>query len=201
MADSNLQILPQVINGGIEIEVQKINGSVEKVKVRQLPQRFIPDYGRLGDNESDLVELLCDKIDNSTGYHMRNAIIIEQRLLEIQKTAVLEQMPKIEERLQKVRTEIAALEKTAHWSDSLTEESMLLVIDFGKRLNQKKFLDWAKRRSDAFMEHKAMKELTNVIETVSRLVSLLSTLPESRLRELIYPSTFQPINPSTSTDG
>ncbi len=134
----------QVLNGGIEIEVVKIDGSAEKVKVRQLPISLIGEWGRNqgAENEAYLVELLCDKVDRATEYNLRNARLTEIRVLQILQQAEFKQMAAIELRLRGIRTEIARLEEkvAARWSDTITDESAAEIRDLGKRLNKKKFV-------------------------------------------------------------
>src|SRR4051812_35160459 len=91
----------QVLNGGIEIDVVKIDGTSEKVKVRQLPISLIGEWGRnqAGENEADLIELLCDKIDRTTAFHLQNERMTEMRVLQILQQAPLEQIEAIEKRL------------------------------------------------------------------------------------------------------
>ena len=51
----------ETINGGFEVEVRLIGGSCEKVFVRQLPIRLMPEHLARMENEPALVELFCDK--------------------------------------------------------------------------------------------------------------------------------------------
>lgn len=47
--------------GGVEMTAQKLDGTTEAIKVRQLPVRLLQEYaGKIG-NEADMVELFCDK--------------------------------------------------------------------------------------------------------------------------------------------
>src|SRR5688572_7418519 len=47
--------------GGVEIEVKKLDGSTEKVRVRQLPVKLYPQYLQSMQDEPKMIELLCDK--------------------------------------------------------------------------------------------------------------------------------------------
>lgn len=47
--------------GGLEITVNKLDGTTEKVKVRQLPVRLLQAYLLKMDDEAASIELFCDK--------------------------------------------------------------------------------------------------------------------------------------------
>ena len=136
----------QVLGGGVEITVTKIDQSSEAVKVRQLPWRDLPSFGSLQGDEAALAEFLCGKQRTGVTERLRNAHITEYRLTELIRQAEFEQIPAIEKELNRVRTEIEELEKNEHWSDSLTEESLVAILDLGMRLNEKRFGRWAERR-------------------------------------------------------
>lgn len=50
--------------GGTELEVAKLNGERELVKVRQLPVRDLPKYLACHQNEAATVELFCERDAN-----------------------------------------------------------------------------------------------------------------------------------------
>ena len=129
----------QILNGGIEIEVVKIDGGQEKVKVRQLPISVLGEWGRNqgGEAEAYLVELLCDKVDRTTVHHLQNALMIEMRVQQILMQAPVEQIEPIEKRLTAIREEIAKHQAKPRWSDTLTHESVAKIRELGERLNKK----------------------------------------------------------------
>ena len=139
----------EIIAGGVTITVRKIDGSQEQVKVRQLPMRLVPEWAALQGQEADLVELLCDKQDRSAQWRLRNARMSEERLLQLLRNASAEQVPPINEQLRKLRAEIDEIEAGEHWSDGLTEESMVEILKLGEQLNRPRFGRWAKRRAEA----------------------------------------------------
>jgi hypothetical protein len=163
---------PEILNGGIELDVVKIDGSSEKVKVRQLPISLIGEWGRNqgGDNEAYLIELLCDKVDRTTSFHLQNARMIEMRVMQILQQADFKQMEPIEIRLKAIREEIAALEGKPRWSDELTHESVAQIRELGERLNKKKYAD-------------------RILRTAEGAKALLAALPKSL--ELSSPSRSQ----------
>lgn len=69
-----------VINGGLEISVEKIDGSTETVRVRQLPLNRLEEFTQSLRNIGDCVELLCDKQDRTTAWNLRNAHMTEAQL-------------------------------------------------------------------------------------------------------------------------
>lgn len=141
----------QILNGGIEIEAIKIDGSSEKVKVRQLPisNEQLGAWGRVQDDEAYLVELLCDRLDRTTAFHLQNARMVEMRVLQILQQAPFEQTEAIEKRLIAIREEIAKHEAKPRWSDTLTHESVAQIRELGERLNKKKFVDQTNRTTTA----------------------------------------------------
>lgn len=151
----------QIINGGIEITVTKIDASSEKVKVRQLPISLIGQWGQNQGSEFEayLVELLCDKIDSATVYHLQNARMIDIRVLQILQQAPFDQIDAIEKRLRAVREEIAKHEATTRWSDTLTHESVAQIREVGEQLNKKKYARQIER---------ATKSSTAILETLPK---------------------------------
>ena len=57
---NNVSIL-QIINGGVEINVTHLDGTVERIKVRQLPLRQLSNYGDALSDETKLCQLLTSK--------------------------------------------------------------------------------------------------------------------------------------------
>jgi hypothetical protein len=80
--DNKNEIRPQIetVLGGSEITVTFIDGSTEKVKVRQLPIRLYQRYLETMDKESEMVELLTGmkpmRVDALT-YESHEAIVAE----------------------------------------------------------------------------------------------------------------------------
>jgi hypothetical protein len=171
----------QILNGGIEIEVAKIDGSLEKVKVRQLPISIVGEWGhnQSGENEAYLIELLCDKVDRATTFHLRNAQVAEMRVLQILQQAPFEQIEPIQKRLAAIRQEIAQHEAKPRWSDSLTHESAAAIREFGERLNKKKYVD-------------------QITRTANSAKTLLETLPKSPEPSSSSPSPASDASPSTT---
>lgn len=162
----------QVLNGGIEIDVVKIDGSSEKVKVRQLPISLIGEWGHNqgAENEAYLVELLCDKVDRSRVYNLRNARMTEVRVMQILQQADFKQLADVERRLASLRDEIEALEAKERWSDTITDESAAAIRELGKRLNKKKFIAQTTRTE---------KDATDLLETMSPKPAAGSDSPNS----------------------
>jgi hypothetical protein len=138
-----------VLNGGIEIYAVKIDGGQEKVKVRQLPISLVGEWGRSQGDEAHLVELLCDKLDRTTSFHLQNARLIEMRLQMILQQAPFEQTEAIEKRLIAIREEIAKHEAKPRWSDTLTHETVAKIRELGELLNKKKFVEQTNRTTTA----------------------------------------------------
>lgn len=134
-----------IINGRVEITAVKIDGSTEQVKVRQLPVRFRMDWGKLQSEEAELVELLCDKQNRNAAWNIRNKRAIEAQLLQLLGQAQFEQINLIEQRLDQTREALAKHESAEHWSDSLTDESIIKIIELGDRLNRSRFNQWTER--------------------------------------------------------
>lgn len=69
-----------ILNGGVEIDVTRIDGSKERAKVRQLPLRLIPQWTQELMNEPKLVELYVERDQAWV-----DSIIIEdqERILEL----------------------------------------------------------------------------------------------------------------------
>lgn len=155
-----------VLNGGVEITVTKIDGSSEQVKVRQLPMSLVGEWGRMQGDEAGLVDLLCDKRDRSLQWRVRNARALEIRLHELLRAAEFSQIEKIEKRLSDARTEITRLEQEEHWSDSLTEESIVEIRELGDRLNSKRFGRWATRTRES--TGRVMKEAIPMTASLSQ---------------------------------
>jgi hypothetical protein len=139
----------QILNGGVELDVVKIDAGSERVKVRQLPIALVGQWGTNQNDEAFIVELLCDRIDKSTQHHLQHARMAEFRVLQMLQSAKLDEMGPIETRLQSLRTEIAALETKPRWSDTITHESAAQIRALGERLNKKKFVDQTKRNTSA----------------------------------------------------
>jgi len=141
----------QILNGGIEINVIKIDGSSEKVKVRQLPISLTKRWAQLESqaDEAGLVELLCDKIDRTTEHHINNLRLVEMRTQSILLQADIKQIEGIEKYLVRVREDLAKHEAKPRWSDSLTHESIAEIRTLGIRLNKKKYVDQLARNSAA----------------------------------------------------
>lgn len=135
----------EIINGGIELDVVKIDGGSERVKVLQLPISRIGEWGNCQGDEAYLIELLCDKLDRSTAHNLTNARLSEMRVQTILFQAPLEQIDAIEKRLAAIRTEIASMEAKTRWSDTVTHESAAQIREIGFRLNKKKFTDQTNR--------------------------------------------------------
>jgi hypothetical protein len=153
----------EVLNGGIEITAVKIDGSQEQVKVRQLPISLVSEWGNMQGDEAGLTDLLCGKRDRSLQWRQRNAHALELRLLDMLQRAEFEQLDKIEKRLAEARAEVASLEEKEHWSDSLTEESIIEIRELGDRLNSKRFGRWATRTRES--TGRVMKEATSALKT------------------------------------
>lgn len=141
----------QVLNGGVEIDAALIDGTSERVKVRQLPIALQHQYGlnQGAANEAYLIELLCDRLDRTTTHHLSNAYLAEMRVREILRQASFAQLEEIEKRLSAIRTEIAAFEAKPRWSDKITYETAVLIRELGERLNKKKFVDQQTRTLEA----------------------------------------------------
>jgi hypothetical protein len=135
----------EILNGGVEITVVKIDGSQEQVKVRQLPISLMGEWGRCQGDEAHLIELLCDRLDRTAFYHLTNARMTEMRVQSILQQASFAQIEAIEKRLIAIREEIARHESKPRWSDALTHESVAQIRELGERLNKKKFSDQSKR--------------------------------------------------------
>jgi hypothetical protein len=148
----------EVLNGGVEITVTKIDGSSEQVKVRQLPMSLVGEWGSMQGDEAGLIDLLCGKRDRALQWRVRNAHSLEMRLHELLRTAEVTQVDKIEKRLAEARAEITRLDQEGHWSDSLTEESIIEIRELGDRLNSKRFGRWATRTRES--TGRVMKEST-----------------------------------------
>ena len=161
----------EVIDGGVTITVHKTDGCQEQVKVRQLPIRLLEEWGRSGD-QAEIAELLCDKIDRHTLWHLRNARSTEIRLLELLRGAPFEQIGAVEERLAAVRTEIERHEDGAHWSDQLTQESIIEIIELGDRLNRPRLARWAETQAKTIGQK--MKTLMESLSANSSSASQLS---------------------------
>jgi hypothetical protein len=152
IADAGPATELQILNGGIEIDAVKIDGSQEKVKVRQLPPRLLGEWGNCQGDEAYLVELLCDKLDRSRDYHLVNARMTEMRVQMILQQADFKQIEAIETRLKAIRNEITALEAKPRWSDTLTYESVVEIREIGMRLNKKKLVEQTNRTTTAAQE-------------------------------------------------
>lgn len=142
----------EIIAGGVDYDAVKIDGTSEKVFVRQLPFSLIPEFGNLQGDEAALIELLCDKSDRSAVYHINNLRAAEYRVQQLMAKAAFEQIEAYEKRLISIRDQITAQEKKQRWSDSLTEEAGVKILELGARLNKKKFERWTKRRAQAARE-------------------------------------------------
>jgi len=131
----------QIIGGGIDIDAVKIDGTLEKVKVRQLPIALLGEWGNSQgqENEAYLIELLCDRVDRATSYHLTNARLAEMRVQSILFQAPIEQIEAIQKRLSAIREEIAQHEAKPRWSDTLTHETVERIREIGELLNKKKF--------------------------------------------------------------
>jgi hypothetical protein len=138
-----------VLNGGVEVDVEKIDGSLETVTVRQLPISLVGQWRDSQADEAFIVELLCDRFDKSTQHHLAHARMSELRVMQMLRSAPFDQLEPIEKRLQALRTEIAALEQKPRWSDSLKHESVARIRELGHRLNKKKAVDQIKRQTAA----------------------------------------------------
>jgi len=149
----------QIINGGIEIDAVKIDGGSERVKVRQLPIALLGEWSKSQGDEAHLVELLCDKLDRTTVYHLANARMTEMRVLTILQQAPFAQIEEIEKRLIAIREEIARHEAKPRWSDTLTHETAAEIRTLGESLNKKKFAEQTKRTETA---SKALLEAMNL---------------------------------------
>lgn len=137
----------EILNGGVLVEIIKSNGSVEQVKVRQLPIGDMPEYGGLQGNERALIELLCGKQNRALSIRLRNAHLTEERLQGLLATATLENTIAIEKEMKRVAEEIAKMQAEAtDFADSLTEESFVKILEEGERLNLPRFGRWAERR-------------------------------------------------------
>jgi ABC-type dipeptide/oligopeptide/nickel transport system ATPase component len=171
----------QILNGGIEINVVKIDGSSEKVKVRQLPISLIGEWGRNqgGENEAYLIELLCDRVDRTTAYHLQNQRMIEMRTMQILQQAPFEQMEPIEKRLVQVREMIAKHEAKERWSDTVTHESVARIRELGERLNKKKYAD-------------------QILRTTSGAKALREALPKSQEPSSSSASPASAVSPSAT---
>jgi hypothetical protein len=160
--------------GDAEITVHKIDGTEEEVKVRQLPVRLLEDWGRLQSQEGELVELLCGKQNGNAIWNIENERAVETRLLALLRQSPFDQIEFIEKRLIQTREAIAKHESAAHWSDSLTDESIFAIIDLGNQLNAKRFTAWAGRMS------KSVNEATMpIIELLVDKLKQRSPLPSS----------------------
>jgi hypothetical protein len=89
----------EILNGGIEITVVKIDGSQEQVKVRQLPMSLVSEWGSMQGDEAGLIDLLCGQRDRSFQWRLRNAQALELRLLDMLQRAEFSQLDNIEKRL------------------------------------------------------------------------------------------------------
>lgn len=69
-----------ILNGGVEIEVTKIDSSKERVKVRQLPIRLIPEWMANLGNEPRLIELY---LNENTEFVDRIVVEHQELILEI----------------------------------------------------------------------------------------------------------------------
>jgi hypothetical protein len=54
-------MIPETLYGGVELEVNLVAGGTEKVFVRQIPIRLMPQMMANLENENQLVELFCDR--------------------------------------------------------------------------------------------------------------------------------------------
>jgi hypothetical protein len=143
-----------VLNGGVEIDVEKIDGSFETVQVRQLPSALLPQWWN-PDNQRDeafIVELLCDKIDRTTQYNLANTRLMLIRVQSMLRSAPASQLNSLRDRLDKLVAEIEALEKKQRWSDTLTHESVAQIRSLGLRLNKKKAAEQMKRQAETSEE-------------------------------------------------
>ena len=61
MPDNTITPEQAVLSGGIQVNINHMDGACETVTVRLLKIREFPDYLRLVDQEERLVEFLCDK--------------------------------------------------------------------------------------------------------------------------------------------
>lgn len=141
----------EILKGGVEIDVVKIDKSSERVKVRILPYDKRQTYGdlMLNRDEASLAELLCGKSDRTSVFNLQNALGHEQRLLTLLRDTPPDKAGEVEQRLTKVREEISSLESKPRWANTLTEASMEEILSIGERLNAKNHARFVARREAA----------------------------------------------------
>lgn len=142
----------EIINSGVEREIAMLDGTKETVKIRQVPFRSIGMWGdlaRSGD-EAALVEFLCGKSDGARAASMElhhKRAVEDQLLIALKNKTTPETIEAMEKALARVRGEIRKAEETISWDDNLTEDSHVLILDIGEKLNRPRFDRWAKRRA------------------------------------------------------
>lgn len=141
----------EILAGGVDSEVVKIDKTSERVKVKLLVWSELPEYGAFVSNrdEASQAELLCGKIDKSRNYNLSNARSTEQRFLGLLRETPIDKQEDVEKRLNNVREEIKALEAKARWADQLSESSLIELLKTGARLNAKRYGRWLARTNAA----------------------------------------------------
>lgn len=73
-----------ILNGGVEIEVTRLDGTPDLVKVRQLPLRHMAKYGDIQGDEGKIIELVTGKdaawVDGLALESQEEIVILADRL-------------------------------------------------------------------------------------------------------------------------